>query len=242
MSELYLIRHAQASFGSDNYDQLSALGADQSRWLGDYFAGLGLTFDHLVVGDMQRHRQTMDGILKGMKEGMKEGPNEGMDATGSSYQVHTGLNEYNFKQLVAGFGRAFPEDELYRQILQQPTDKSAYYRLLRRVLSAWHDDKIPKPEETWQAFADRVVAAASLIRSLAEPGNRVLAVSSGGAISAFIGHVLSLSPEKVFDLNLQIKNTSISRFFFNRDKLNLSGFNAIPHLETVGRSQYITYG
>ncbi len=234
MSELYLIRHAQASFGSDNYDQLSALGADQSRWLGEYFAGQGLTFDHLVVGGMQRHRQTMDGILAGMREGI--------GTVSTDYRVHPGLNEYNFKKLVAGFGRAFPEDELYRQILQQPTDKSAYYRLLRRVLSAWHDDKIPEQEETWRQFNDRVAAAASLIRSLAEPGNRVLAVSSGGAISAFIGHVLTLSPEKVFDLNLQIKNTSISRFFFNRDKLNLYGFNAIPHLETDSRSQYITYG
>ena len=32
MSELHLVRHAQASFGSTNYDQLSDLGHQQSRF------------------------------------------------------------------------------------------------------------------------------------------------------------------------------------------------------------------
>lgn len=36
MSELYLVRHAQASFGAANYDQLSDLGHRQSRWLGEH--------------------------------------------------------------------------------------------------------------------------------------------------------------------------------------------------------------
>ena len=38
MSELYLVRHAQASFGADNYDQLSDHGHQQSRWLGRHGA------------------------------------------------------------------------------------------------------------------------------------------------------------------------------------------------------------
>ena len=38
MSVIYLIRHGQASFGTDNYDQLSALGREQSAILGSYFA------------------------------------------------------------------------------------------------------------------------------------------------------------------------------------------------------------
>ena len=38
MAELYLVRHAQASFGTDDYDRLSQLGHRQSRWLGEYLA------------------------------------------------------------------------------------------------------------------------------------------------------------------------------------------------------------
>ena len=54
MSELYLVRHAQASFGAANYDQLSDLGHRQSRWLGDHLGMRGMAFDQLVVGDMVR--------------------------------------------------------------------------------------------------------------------------------------------------------------------------------------------
>ena len=35
MGTLYLVRHGQASFGSANYDQLSALGQRQCRRLGE---------------------------------------------------------------------------------------------------------------------------------------------------------------------------------------------------------------
>ena len=37
MSELILIRHAQASFGEENYDKLSDLGHKQARLLGGFF-------------------------------------------------------------------------------------------------------------------------------------------------------------------------------------------------------------
>jgi len=37
MSEIFLVRHAQASFGTDNYDELSDIGWQQSRLLGEYF-------------------------------------------------------------------------------------------------------------------------------------------------------------------------------------------------------------
>ncbi|NNE63221.1 MAG: histidine phosphatase family protein, partial [Gammaproteobacteria bacterium] len=66
MSELYLIRHAQACFGSDDYDQLSELGVRQSRLLGEYFDQRGIHFDHLVTGDMRRQHQTMEAVFEGL--------------------------------------------------------------------------------------------------------------------------------------------------------------------------------
>jgi hypothetical protein len=41
---------------------------------------------------------------------------------------------------------------------------------------------------------------------------------------------------------LQYKNTAISHFFFNTRKMNLTGFNSIPHLDTNEMQGYITYG
>jgi len=37
MGQLLLVRHGQASFGADDYDQLSAMGQKQSIRLGEYW-------------------------------------------------------------------------------------------------------------------------------------------------------------------------------------------------------------
>lgn len=36
MSVIYLVRHGQASFGSDDYDRLSTIGREQAQALGEY--------------------------------------------------------------------------------------------------------------------------------------------------------------------------------------------------------------
>ena len=65
MGTLYLVRHGQASFGADDYDQLSALGRRQSVRLGEYLRSKGLSFDAVLTGTLRRHAQTWDGIAEG---------------------------------------------------------------------------------------------------------------------------------------------------------------------------------
>ena len=68
VSELFLLRHAQASFGQADYDKLSDLGHRQSEWLGEYFAARNIVFDQVVTGAMTRHHETLAGINKGMRQ------------------------------------------------------------------------------------------------------------------------------------------------------------------------------
>lgn len=231
MSELFLVRHAQASFGSDNYDQLSELGFKQSRLLGEYFGKRNINFDHLVSGNLQRHRQTLDGICEGMEY-----------QTPVPYRIHSGLNEYHFESLVRTYIEQFSGDGLVQNHVAQPSDKKVYYRLLRQVLTAWSKDLLVDIPESWSDFQQRILEARAMLHNLAEAGNRLLVVSSGGAISLFIGTVLALSPDKVFDLNLQMRNTGMSHFYFNRDMMNLSSFNAVPHLDNPEQANLVTYG
>ncbi|NBT74061.1 MAG: histidine phosphatase family protein, partial [Betaproteobacteria bacterium] len=65
MGTLYLVRHGQASFGAQNYDQLSERGRQQSVQLGNYWRQRGLTFDAILTGTLQRHLQTWQGIAEG---------------------------------------------------------------------------------------------------------------------------------------------------------------------------------
>lgn len=230
MSELVLVRHGQASFGADNYDQLSPLGHQQAQLLGQHFSSQQLVFDHVLKGSMYRHEQTLDSIFLGMTS----------DGLSREYLTHSGLNEYDFVAMVRAFSLDYPNDELYLETLKNPGDKKVYYKLLRRVLAVWGEGLLKNVPETWAEFQQRVMDARVLIHSLAEQGSRILAVSSGGAISTFIGSVLGLSTEKIFDLNLQTYNTSVSRFYFNTEKINLACFNEMPHF--LQSPESITYG
>ena len=91
MSELYLVRHAQASFGAGDYDLLSELGHRQARWLGEHFGFRELSFDRVICGDMARHRETAEGILRGM----------GLEPT--AYETEPAWNEFDFEAIIDAF-------------------------------------------------------------------------------------------------------------------------------------------
>ena len=65
MGTLYLVRHGQASFGAEDYDQLSALGRQQAVRLGEHWRTRGLGFDAVITGTLRRHTQTLEGIAEG---------------------------------------------------------------------------------------------------------------------------------------------------------------------------------
>jgi broad specificity phosphatase PhoE len=65
MSILHLVRHGQASFGADDYDNLSPTGIQQSIELGKALAKQQSIFDYVIVGPHRRHMQTFEGIKEG---------------------------------------------------------------------------------------------------------------------------------------------------------------------------------
>ncbi|MBJ3764113.1 histidine phosphatase family protein [Maribius pontilimi] len=65
MGEIVLVRHGQANSHADNeddYDRLSDLGHQQSRWLGDWLRDRGERFDAVLSGSLRRHRETAAGM------------------------------------------------------------------------------------------------------------------------------------------------------------------------------------
>ncbi len=224
MAELYLVRHGQASFGAENYDQLSARGEQQSVWLGEYFARQDLVFDRVICGTLRRHEQTVEGILRGMGN------------PGVSYEQHAGLNEYDFHGLFAALGDDFPE--VTRLAAGSMRD---HYRALKQMLHLWSEDRILGPvPETWAAFQQRVAEARAAIQG--GGGQRVLVVSSGGPIAVTAQQVLAAPAASAIALNLQIRNSSVSQYFFNAESFQLATFNSIPHLDAPERRDHHTYG
>ena len=198
MSELFLVRHAQASFGSGNYDRLTEIGHRQAGMLGEYFSQRRLEFDLFICGTLQRHQQTLEGIVD-HQPGNKS----------STTQVLDGLNEYDFESLVPSYCRQYPDDALVNAHQSAPTDQKAFYRLLWQVLLAWSRDEIKDVSSSWHDFVQRIRAAQGRVQQLANGNSRIVAVSSGGAISVFIGLVLGLAPAMMINLNLRTQELDI---------------------------------
>jgi broad specificity phosphatase PhoE len=69
----------------------------------------------------------------------------------------------------------------------------------------------------------------------------LLVSTSGGVIGTAVAHVLGLSNHMGIELNWAVHNASITRLIYGAQKVSLSMFNALPHLERPDRRALITY-
>ena len=116
-----------------------------------------------------------------------------------------------------------------------------HFKMLKTAMTDWMHDKLEgKLPETWQQFEQRVQAAIHTIQRELH-GQRVLVVSSGGAIAMALRHVLKAPSETVIELNLQTKNTAIAHCYFNAKTVRMTSFNHVPHLDNKERAGKITY-
>ena len=221
MGTLYLVRHGQASFGAADYDQLSELGRKQCVRLGEYFRSKGRQFDAVLTGRLRRHAQSLAGIAEGM-------------GGAPPALVWPGLDEYDSAAVI---GAIHPEPlppadtpEMYRH----------HFRLLREGLAAWMAGRTaPIGMPNYADFVAGVTSALDHIRK--QHDGEVLIVSSGGPISTAVGHVLGTSAETTIELNLRIRNSSVTEFAFTPKRHMLVTYNTLPHLDDPAHAPWITY-
>jgi len=234
MGTLYLVRHGQASFGAADYDQLSALGRQQSVRLGDYFCQKGLRFDTVLTGTLRRHQQTYAAIREGM-EAAPSGDSAAHEAPSvGAPLLWPGLNEFDSEAVIA---------TVHPHKLEKPDTPELYrhhFRLLRDGLTQWMNGVVsPNGMPSYREFRLGVTSALDHIRKNCE-GN-VLIVSSGGPIATAVGHVLGTTPETTIELNMRIRNSAITEFAFNPKRHSLVTFNTLPHLEHADHASWITH-
>ena len=222
MGTLYLVRHGQASFGAEDYDQLSPLGLRQSEQLGRHWAARGVRFDAVITGSLKRHAQTWAGIASGA-------------GTDLSPLVWPGLNEYDSEAVIR---------TIHPQPLQKPDTPELYrhhFRLLRDGLAQWMAGTVsPQGMPGYDDFVKGVVGALDHVRAN-HHGQNVLIVSSGGPISTAVGHVLGMSPEATIELNMRIRNSAVTEFSISPKRLMLQTFNTLPHLNELEHAGWVTH-
>lgn len=221
MGRLLLVRHGQASFGAADYDCLSDLGRRQCVRLGQYLRERGARFEAVVTGTLKRHAQSWQGIAEGLQVQQAALP-------------WPGLNEYDSEAVIA---------TVHAHPLQKPETPEMvrhHFRLLRDGLRAWMAGEAqPAGMPSYADFVAGIQGALDHVRSNHE--GDVLMVSSGGPISTAVGLVLSTPPETTIELNLRIRNSSVTEFAFTPKRHMLVTYNTLPHLDTEEHKAWETY-
>jgi len=222
MPKLVIFRHAQASFGSKNYDQLSDLGKQQSEWLGQHLNQFDQLPTRFITGSLKRHRQTAQGILSGLSKDI-------------NVEENSVWNEFEFENVIQSYLQQHPE--------ARPKDNkpAIFFSLLRKAMLAWSADEIElEKAESWTMFESRVKNAFKDLQNQEEQ-ETIWLVTSGGVIAMLLSQILETSRKTMVDLNLQTRNTSMSEVFYKTDSQCLMAFNQVPHLTTKERIKALTY-
>ena len=235
MTEILAIRHAQASFDADDYDQLSAHGEDQAMRLGRWLAAdHDYGFDAVVVGAMRRHQQTLAGIEQAFAANSRPLPEAEVDA---------GFNEFDHGAVLAAFLASHPQHRPEdRDAMPGPKDRMQVARYLLAALRHWASGAMDAQlEEGWFAFQSRVAAAMTRLTERHRGRERVLLVTSGGVIAQLAQRALEVPDARSVDLNIAIRNSAISEFVAHDGGVRLLSFNQLPHLAAAGERKLWTH-
>jgi len=235
MSALYLIRHGQASFGTDHYDRLSERGFVQSELLARYLLKIDHKYDAVYAGEMKRQIDTAEKVLSCYREAGKAAP---------ELQIMPEFNEYDSKGILKALVRdiAGEDPALEVDMGRFYYDKKAFQRIFEKVILRWiaGDKEIPGVT-SWQDFRKRVEAGINKVMAENGRGKTVLVFTSGGPISAAFQMATGISDAGTLRVVWHIVNTSVSTFVYNGKQISLTSFNNRAHLDLENDFSLVTY-
>ncbi len=234
MATLYLIRHGQASFGSDNYDQLSELGQLQADLTGQFFRDIGVTFEMAFAGDLSRQRETGERILAAQPQPC-------------ALHIDPRFNEINNEEQVkALLPMLCAQNDALRAVVAQGLNNSKrYQKVIEAVFNAWvAPDCDASGIQPWPEFRDQVYEAVDQVMAVAGSGTTSAIFSSGGTIAALVARVVGASADGIYQFYEPMMNCSITQLFYSRSRVSLSCFNDVAHLQLLGaqrQAALVTY-
>lgn len=210
MSVVLLVRHGQASFGTDDYDRLSPRGREQSRALGTELNRRGIAPARTVTGNMKRQRETA-----------REASTAAAWHT-TDPDVDPGWDEFDASALLAANGEHDPRAK---------TDSRAFQRLLERASTRWSSgDHDADYAETFSAFTARVDASLDRVAGELERGQTGVVFSSAGAIAWVTARLLGGGFPQWLALNRVAVNSGVTKIVIGSSGTSLVAFNEHGHL------------
>jgi len=219
--EIVLLRHGQAAFGAQHYDQLSALGARQCAAVAEHWLRLRREWPGVVRGRLARHRDSLGAIASTYALAGVALPEARIDP---GLDEHPGLE---LMQIHAGDLSTSPFDHADAQ-------RSAYFARFRALMQAWMRDELDVGDlPRWSQFQAAVEHALDGAIDMARSEGSVLLVTSGGVAALTATKALGLAPERFVELALQLGNAARVHLRVGRHGLQLVAFNETSGLDSA---------
>jgi broad specificity phosphatase PhoE len=209
---IYLVRHAQASFGARDYDKLSEQGEQQAKRLGEVLAARGVTPDLVVSGSMRRHAHTAE-------------------LAGFSAEVDKGFDEFDHEQVILAHKPAYrARPVMLADLARTGNPKRAFQEMFTAATQRWIDGA-DGYAESFQTFCDRSEAAVRRTAERLGRGQTAVVFTSGGPIAVVVSRLLSGGDRLWARLNPVTVNTAITKVVSGRSGLTMVSYNEHGHLD-----------
>lgn len=234
MASIYLIRHGQASFGAENYDELSPLGRHQASLTGEFLQRTGVRFDAAYSGTLERQRDTGKLALAS-----QESPPELIVDS----RLDEVRNDEHLEHLLPTVMEQRPE---IRAIYEQGLDSSKrFQKVIEAVFNHWVSPECDNTHiQSWEDYSSGVHSMLKDIVQTQGAGKTVAVFTSGGTIATFAAAVMGLPGSGTYQLYEPIFNCSITQLFYNADRVSLSYFNDASFLRELSaqrNEKLVTY-
>jgi len=200
MGMIMLVRHGQASFGSDNYDLLSGLGQRQARQLGRELSSRDVTPTAMVTGGLQRQRHTAQIVLDAAAWPLALATDRSWDELDHEVLAPVGVR-----------------------------DSDRYQDQLDQALQAWVDTP-RHGTEAFADFDTRVSSALHRLADELGRGESAVVVTSAGVISWLAAVLLGGGHDQWIRMNRVCVNSGVTTIVSGRRGLTLVSFNEHSHL------------
>lgn len=218
---LVLVRHGQASLGTDDYDRLSERGHRQASHLGRRLSDSIAKGARVWSGTLRRHRQTLAPLV----------------GTRSGEVLRTGdLDEFSTQGLVRAALEQSARLDLSvpprHQLADPVTHLEALLSWFPSVMAAWQEDGLVDPETgSWTAFRERVLRPSDDWASALRSGRNVVVVSSAGVIATVVAALAGRDLAWQRDLAVSLYNASVTELTLAGEGWRIGACNCIRHLE-----------
>jgi broad specificity phosphatase PhoE len=215
MAELYLIRHAQASFGTADYDRLSPLGCRQAEVLGEFLRDSAICFDAVYSGEMERQRTTAEIVL-------------GLQPNATHCKTDPRLNEIETDEIFARLVPRLAETSSNLEALARAGKRSSkdFQKALEIVFNHWVESDYGCPDlRSWSDYSGNVHDALAEIVAHEGSGKTVGVFTSGGTIATIVAHVLGVTGRQVYKYYEPLVNCSVTRLLYSGNRISVSSFN-----------------